>query len=119
MKDALNRKADHEELQECKNHLTNTVQLNEFEYKCKRLDELETRIKDINNHNLNISTKIEEQAKKIDELVTRNEFLEEVAKKSDKQSMNNALNRKVNKSDLDMLLEKYADKSEIMQIKDN
>lgn len=76
-------------------------------------------IKDINNHNLNISTKIEEQAKKIDELVTRNEFLEEVAKKSDKQSMNNALNRKVNKSDLDMLLEKYADKSEIMQIKDN
>lgn len=33
--------------------------------------------------------------------------------------MNNALNRKVNKSDLDMLLEKYADKSEIMQIKDN
>lgn len=33
--------------------------------------------------------------------------------------MNNALNRKVNKSDLDLLLEKYADKSEIMHIKDN
>lgn len=51
--------------------------------------------------------------KKIDELVTRNEFLEEIAKKSDKQSMTNALNRKVNKSDMDLLLEKFADKNEV------
>lgn len=50
---------------------------------------------------------------KIDDLVSRNEFLEEIAKKSDKQSMTNALNRKVNKSDLDLLLEKFVDKNEI------
>lgn len=66
-----------------------------------------------------IYSKIDEISKKIDELVTKNEFLEELAKKSDKQSITNALNRKVNKSDLDMLLEKYADKNDIMQIKDN
>lgn len=51
--------------------------------------------------------------KKIDDLVSRNEFLEEIAKKSDKQSMTNSLNRKVNKSDLDLLLEKFVDKNEI------
>jgi len=44
--------------------------------------------------------------KKIDSLVNRNELQEELAKKSDKQSINNALSRKINKSDLDMLLEK-------------
>jgi len=71
------------------------------------------------NQNQLIYSKIDEISKKIDEFVTRNEFLEELAKKSDKQSITNALNRKVNKSDLDMLLEKYADKSDIMQIKDN
>jgi len=51
--------------------------------------------------------------KKIDDLVSKNEFLEEIAKKSDKQSVTNALNRKVNKSDLDLLLEKFVDKNEI------
>lgn len=71
------------------------------------------------NQNQLIYSKIDEISKKIDEFVTKNEFLEELAKKSDKQSITNALNRKVNKSDLDMLLEKYADKSDIMQIKDN
>jgi len=44
--------------------------------------------------------------KKIDDLVNKNEFLEELAKKSDKQSINNAMSRKVNKSNLYMLLEK-------------
>lgn len=94
------------------------MQYSQFEVVCKRLDEFETKVKEMNNNQL-IWSKIEEMQKKMDELVTRNEFLEEVAKKADKQSMTNALNRKVNKSDLDMLLEKYADKSDIIQIKDN
>jgi len=86
--------------------------LNNFKVK---IDTLESNLMKIKSEQLQKS-EVDKIFGKLDNFVKVNDFNELLELKANKQAVNNALNRKVNKSDLDVILLNKADASSVEEL---